>query len=92
MSEFTEFTLGQETPPALDTEGTELKPKKGDQYRVSFISLHGLKEGTPRFEEDGKPLKPKDDSTHFNVGRSRGREVPRQRATLRFNPRYPHEP
>lgn len=59
MSEFTEFTLGQETPPALDTEGTELKPKKGDQYRVSFISLPGLKEGTPRFEEDGTPSNPK---------------------------------
>ena len=58
MSEFTEFTLGQETPPALDTEGTELKPKKGDQYRVSFISLHGLKEGSLQFEKDGVPTNP----------------------------------
>ena len=58
MSEFTEFTLGKETPPALDTEGTELKPKKGDQYRVSFISLPGLKEGSLQFENDEVPTNP----------------------------------
>lgn len=46
-------------PAQFSGEGTELKPKKGDVYRFSFVALPGLQEGDLKFEdENGNPTAP----------------------------------
>ena len=73
MMSFSSFTLGGSTPSELSTEGTELKPKKGDNYRVSFVALPGLKEGNLQFvdadgnamdEDDEYAYEDSDDDSH----------------------------
>lgn len=59
MMSFSSFTLGGSTPSELSTEGTELKPKKGDNYRVSFVALPGLTSGELQFvDADGNETNP----------------------------------